>query len=84
MYKTEITIKTLYLFKHVSELCCIQQNHFNQDGLHVHGDLKMGDRFAFVANLLEEIKDFMMEQLRLGLTMFQIMANHRQHVKKSC
>jgi len=44
----------------------------------------MGDRFAFAANLLEEIKDFVMEQLRLGLTMFQIMANHRQHVKKSC
>jgi hypothetical protein len=43
----------MYLFKHVSELCFIQQNHINQDSLHVHGDLKMGDRFAFTAHLLE-------------------------------
>jgi hypothetical protein len=53
------------LFKHVSELCFIQRNHVNQDGLHVHGDFKMGDKFAFAAHLLEQIKDFMMEQLKL-------------------
>jgi hypothetical protein len=41
----------------------------------------MGDRSAFSTHLLEEIKAFVMEQLRLGLTMFQIMAKHRQHVK---
>jgi hypothetical protein len=52
-YRVEFTIKTLYLFKHVSELCFIQRNHVIQDGLHVHGDLKMGDRFAFVAHLSE-------------------------------
>jgi hypothetical protein len=34
----------------------------NQDDLHVHGDLKMGDKSAFVA---QEVKDLMMEQLRL-------------------
>lgn len=38
--KAEFTIKTLYLFKHV-----------NQDGLHVHMDLKLGDRSTFVAHL---------------------------------
>jgi hypothetical protein len=25
--------------------------HVNQDGLHVHKDLKLGDRFTFVAHL---------------------------------
>jgi hypothetical protein len=39
-WKAEFTIRTLYLFKHV-----------NQDGLHVHGDLKMGDSSTFVAHL---------------------------------
>jgi hypothetical protein len=53
MYKVEFTIKTLYLLKHVSKLCFIQQNHVNQNGLHVHGDLKMGDRFTFIAHLSE-------------------------------
>jgi hypothetical protein len=51
MSKIEFTIKTLYLLKHVLELCFIQQNHVNQDGMHVHEDLKMGDKFAFVAHL---------------------------------
>jgi hypothetical protein len=41
----------------------------------------MGDRSTFATHLLEHIKDFVMEQLKLGLTMFQIMAKHRQHVK---
>jgi hypothetical protein len=49
--RAKFTIKTLYLLKHVLELCFIQQNHVNQDGLHVHGDLKMDDKFAFVAHL---------------------------------
>jgi len=43
----------MYLLKHVSKLCFIQQNHINQDGLHVQGDLNMGDRFAFTTHLLE-------------------------------
>jgi len=51
MYKIEFTIKTLHLLKHVLKLCFIQQNHVNQDGLDVHGDLKMGDRSTFAAHL---------------------------------
>jgi hypothetical protein len=57
------------------------KNHVNRDGLHVHGDLKMGDRSTFFAHLSKQIKHFVMEQLRLGLTLFHIMAKHRQHVK---
>jgi hypothetical protein len=41
----------------------------------------MGDRSTFAAHSSKQIKDFVMEQLRLGLTMSQIMANHWQHVK---
>jgi hypothetical protein len=41
----------------------------------------MGDRSTFAARLSKQIKDFVMEQLKLGLTMFQIMAKHKQHVK---
>jgi hypothetical protein len=41
----------------------------------------MGDIFTFFAHLSQEIKDFVMEQLRLGFTLFQIMTKHRQHVK---
>ncbi len=48
IYRIEFTIKTLHLLKRVSKLCFIQRNHVNQDGLHVHGDLKMGDKYAFV------------------------------------
>jgi hypothetical protein len=41
----------------------------------------MGDRSTFATHLLKQIKDFVMQQLKLGLTMFQIMAKHKQHVK---
>jgi hypothetical protein len=41
----------------------------------------MGDRFAFATHLSQEIKDFVMEQLKFWLTMSQIMAKHRRHVK---
>jgi hypothetical protein len=41
----------------------------------------MGNRFAFATHLSQDINDFVMEQLRLGLTLFQIMAKHRGHVK---
>jgi hypothetical protein len=37
----------------------------------------MGDKSAFATHLLKEIKAFVFEQLKLGLTMFQIMAKHR-------
>ncbi len=50
--KVEFTIKTLYLFKHVLELCFIQRNHVNQDGLHVHGDLKIAAHVAEKSRIL--------------------------------
>jgi hypothetical protein len=37
----------------------------------------MGDRYAFVADSSKQIKVFVMEQLRLGFTMFQVMAKHK-------
>jgi hypothetical protein len=40
----------------------------------------MGDRFAFVTHLSQEIKNFVMEQLRLGPIEFQIMTKHKQYV----
>jgi hypothetical protein len=43
----------------------------------------MVDIFAFVVHLSEEIQDFVMEKLMLGLTISQIMAKHRQHVKNT-
>jgi len=57
------------------------QNHVNQYGLHVHGDLKMGDIFAFIAHLSQKIKDFVMEQLKIGFIVSQIMAKHTHHAK---
>jgi hypothetical protein len=51
--KVKFTIKTLYLLKHVSKICFIQWNHVKQNGVHVHGDLKMDDKSAFAAHLLE-------------------------------
>jgi hypothetical protein len=47
----------------------------------LYGDLKMGDIYKFVAHLSQHIKDFVMEKLKLGLTMSQIMAKHKEHVK---
>jgi hypothetical protein len=51
------------------------KNHVKKNGLHVHGDLKMRDIFAFVIHLSKEIQNFVMEQLRVGLIVFQIWQN---------
>jgi hypothetical protein len=47
----------------------------------VHEDFKMGGIYTFVAHLSQQIKDFVMEKLKLGFTMFQIMAKHKEDVK---
>jgi hypothetical protein len=41
----------------------------------------MDDKSTFATHLSKQMKDFVMEQLRLGLTLSQIMAKHTQHVK---
>jgi len=41
----------------------------------------MGDKYAFAIHLSKYIKDFVMEQPRLGFIVSQIMVKHKQHVK---
>ncbi len=65
------------MIKCVLELCFIQHNHVHQDGLHVHGDFKMGNKFAFATHLDEGFCDGTIK------AMSQIMAKHRQHLKQS-
>jgi len=52
-----------------------KNNHVHQDGLHVHGDLKMHNKFAFSTHLSKEMKDFVMEQLKLCLKSWQNIGN---------
>jgi hypothetical protein len=40
----------------------------NQNGLNVHANLLMADKFAFATHLSHEIKDFMMEQLTFNVS----------------
>jgi hypothetical protein len=63
------------LIKHVLELCFIQHKHVHQDGLHVHGDLKIGNKFAIATHLSQEMKDFVMEQLKLCFKSWQNIGN---------
>jgi len=40
----------------------------NQNGLNVHANLLMANKFAFASHLSHKIKDFMMEQLTFNVS----------------
>jgi hypothetical protein len=40
----------------------------------------MGGIYTFVVHLSQQIKNFVMEKLKVGLTMSRIMTKHKEHV----
>jgi hypothetical protein len=75
-------VNRIYLQPKVTKICYATNKHVNQQGLIVHGRYKLGEQLAFSSHVLKGMKTFVLEHLRLGLFVSQIMAKHRCHVKK--
>lgn len=74
-------VKRLYMFPDVAQLSFSKENHVNKDGWIVHGSAVNGDKGRFVSHLSQDMVDFVQKQLRLGLSVSQIMMKHKRYVK---
>ena len=73
----EFQVKCLFLLPHITH---VTFRWSNSAGLKVHGDLAMERRSSFSAHLSTEMKEWVIAQLDLGLSVQQIMAHHREKV----
>ena len=76
----EFQVKCLFLLPHVAHITFRWCEHTNTAGVKVHGDLTMERRSSFSARLSTEMKEWVIAQLDLGLSVQQVMAHHREKV----
>ena len=76
----EFQVKCLFLLPHITHVMFCWCEHTNNVGVKVHGDLAMERRSSFSACLSTEMKEWVIVQLDLGLSVQQIMAHHREKV----
>ena len=77
-------VKRLYLELEVAEITYRQMQHVNLKGFFCHGATKAGHKSRFSSYLSEEVREFIMTHLRLGLSIPQIMAKHRKRFLEAC
>ena len=77
-------VKRLYLEPSVAEIIYHQMQHVNLKGCFCHGATNKGHKSRFSSNLSPQVRAFIMEHLRLGLTVPQIMAKHRKRFLEVC
>ncbi len=70
------TIKTLYFLPIVIEIHVIMKKTHQ-----CYGNILQGDKVSFVAHVLGALKDFILNILRLGLFVSQVMAKHHRNVQ---
>ena len=77
-------VKRLYLEPSIAEITYHQMHHVNLEGRFRHGAIKTGHKSIFSSHLTPHVREFIMEHLRLGLSVPQIMANHRKQFLEVC
>jgi hypothetical protein len=70
-------LKRFYLHSTVAEVSYATFQHVNKLGLVVHSNVKSCYKSTFSAHVLEEIKSFVLENLRLGFFIYQVMKKHK-------
>ena len=76
----EFQVKCLFLLPHVAHITFRWCEHTNSARVKVHGDLAMERRLSFSACLSTEMKEWVIAQLDLGLSVQQVMAHYREKV----
>ena len=77
-------VKRLYLEPEVAEITYRQMQHVNLKGFFCHGATKAGHKSRFSSYLSQEVREFIMTHLRLGLSIPQIMGKHRKRFMEVC
>ena len=71
-------MKRLFLLREIAHVTFRQCEHTNRAGVKVHGDLAMEAKTSFSAHLSIALKEWIIAQLHLGLTVQQVLAHHRE------
>jgi len=71
-----------YLNPSIGKICYATFQHVNKDGFIVHECVKSGLRLVFYVHVSKETRAFMLEHLKLGLSIYQVMNKHKCRVKE--
>ena len=58
--------------------------HVNLQGFFCHGAMKSGHKSRYCGHLSADVREFIMRHLRLGLSIPQIMGQHRKRFMEVC
>lgn len=75
-------MKQLLYAPHITQVAIISNDHVNRDGLRVHGEPKVGDRYAHPAHLSDDVRMWVAVALWRRMTPSQIMAKHVRFLRK--
>jgi hypothetical protein len=75
-------MKRFYLCPTFVEVCYATFEHISKLGIVVHGSVKFGYMPTFSADVSEETRAFVLENLRLGLSIYQVTNKHKSRVKE--
>jgi hypothetical protein len=79
-HRRKVSIKMLYLLRIVLEICYYEKRHINAIRCLCHRNIFQGDKVTFFAHIFIALKDFIFDNLCLGLFVSQMMAKHRKNV----
>ena len=75
-------MKNLLHAPQILEICIFEFKHLDNDGLMVHGGMKVGDHGTFSTHLSLIVKEFIDRCLHEGYTVHQIMKKHLKFLWK--
>ncbi len=76
------TLKRFYFHPTVAKVFYAIFQHVNKLGLVVHGNVKSSYRLAFSAHVSKETRSFVLENLHLGLSIYQVMNKHKSRIQE--
>ncbi len=71
------TLKAFYLLLGVTKICCYETQHVNAMGVVCHANCMQGMKSTFIAHVFVPMKEFIMGNLQLGLSISQVMVKYR-------
>jgi len=75
-------LKRVYLHPIVVEVYYATFEHVNKLGLVVHDNVKSSYMLTFSSHVSKETRSFVLENLRMGLSIYQVMNKHKFWVKE--
>ena len=75
-------VKRLYYLRDIAEIVYYNPRHENENRLIVHGNVRHGDRGRFEKHLPPELRQWVLNCLRQGLSSDRIIRTHRTQVMK--